>query len=202
MRKIAICSLLLLMLPFSGRALAQDQPKTSPEGKASETTKAPEPPVHYYHLEFVVQELGDDGKPVNSRTYSTTINTNRHSEPILIRTGSRVPIATGASSADSAKHVDTQFQYLDVGVSFDIRDLYLIEEVSDQLAFFLNADISSLASTTRMGGPNGLEEPVIRENRWSAPVLIPIGKPTVVFTSDALDSKGGMQLSVTATRLQ
>ena len=202
MRKIAICSLLLLMLPFSGRALAQDQPKTSPEGKASETTKAPEPPVHYYHLEFVVQELGDDGKPVNSRTYSTTINTNRHSSPISIRTGSRVPIATGASSADAAKHVDTQFQYIDVGVSFDIRDAYLTEEVSDRLAFFLNADISSLASTTRMGSPNGPEEPVIRQNRWSAPVLIPIGKPTVVFTSDALDSKGGMQVVVTATRLQ
>jgi hypothetical protein len=37
---------------------------------------------------------------------------------------------------------------------------------------------------------------------WDAPVLIPIGKPTVVFSSDALESKGGMQLVVTATLLQ
>jgi hypothetical protein len=33
-------------------------------------------------------------------------------------------------------------------------------------------------------------------------VLIPIGKPSVVFTSDSLDNKGSMQLVVTATPLQ
>jgi hypothetical protein len=36
---------------------------------------------------------------------------------------------------------------------------------------------------------------------WQASVLIPIGKRTVVFSSDALENKGGMQLSITATRL-
>jgi hypothetical protein len=46
-----------------------------------------------------------------------------------------------------------------------------------------------------------VHQPTIRQNRWQAVVLIPIGQPTVVFTSDALDSKGSMQLVVTATRL-
>ena len=32
-------------------------------------------------------------------------------------------------------------------------------------------------------------------------LVIPIGKPTVVFSSDALENKGGMQLLVTATLL-
>jgi hypothetical protein len=42
---------------------------------------------------------------------------------------------------------------------------------------------------------------VIRQNSWQASVLIPVGKPTVVFSSDALENKGGMQVSMTATRL-
>jgi len=47
-----------------------------------------------------------------------------------------------------------------------------------------------------------VHQPVVRQNKWQAAVLIPVGKPTVVFTSDALDSKGTMQLVVTATSLQ
>jgi hypothetical protein len=43
---------------------------------------------------------------------------------------------------------------------------------------------------------------VIRQNTWVGPVVIPVGKPTVVFSSDALESKGGMQVSVTATLLE
>jgi len=198
MRKIATCSFLLLVLPFTGTALAQDEPKTSAENKAPETAKAQAAPVHYYRLDFVVQELGEDGKPVNSRAYSSTANTDSKPPWVTIRTGSKVPIATGVFSKDSQPQ-STQFQYLDVGVSIDTSR---IAEVGSQLEFFLTAEISSLAPGMHMGSPNGPEEPVVRENKWSAPVLIPIGKPTMVFTSDALDSKGGMQLSVTATRLQ
>ena len=36
----------------------------------------------------------------------------------------------------------------------------------------------------------------------TAIVLIPIGKATVVFTSDSLDSKGSMQVVATVTPLQ
>jgi hypothetical protein len=49
--------------------------------------------------------------------------------------------------------------------------------------------------------PN-LHQPVIRQNKWQAGVLIPVGKATVVFASDSLDSKGGMQVVVTASPLQ
>jgi hypothetical protein len=45
-------------------------------------------------------------------------------------------------------------------------------------------------------------DPVIRQSLWQGSVVIPIGKPTVAFSSDTVDSKGGMQLVVTATPLQ
>src|SRR5260370_39269762 len=91
MRKnIIICCLLLFAPALTPHARAQDT------AKAPEAAKAPEPATHYYHLEFVIQELGSDGKPTNSRTYSTTVSTGRNDHYGAIRTGSRVPIITGA----------------------------------------------------------------------------------------------------------
>ncbi len=187
MRKFTtICCILVFVLSVQHRTLAQDAPKTQ------EAAKAPDAPAHYYRLEFVVQELGTDGKPVNSRSYTGIASTGRGDGMISVRTGSRIPVITGSSSgATNEKNV----QYLDVGVNIDARE---VREVGDMLAIRLNAEISSLAAQAGASEPS---TPIIRQTRWQAPVLIPIRKPTTVFTSDDLDSKGAMQLVVTATPL-
>ena len=189
MRKTTVIVLTCCLVVLSGwgvKALAQES------ANSSEAVKAPEPTAHFYHLEFTVQETGADGKPTNSRTYSGTVSTSRTDRGFSMRTGSRVPVITGAPSGEN-KNMPVQFQYIDVGVSIDARDA---RENGDKLALSLNADISSLADTAS-GANNGA--PVVRQNKWQASVLIPIGKPTTVFTSDVLDNKGGMQLVVTAT---
>ena len=185
MRKtMLICCLLCLTLGWGLKAFAQDTVK------GPESPKAAEPPAHYYHLEFVVQETGSDGKPTNSRTYSGTVSTSRSDRGFSMRTGSRVPVVTGGPAPDD-KSMPVQYQYIDVGVSIDARDA---REEGDKLALSLNADISSLAGT-----PSPLGAGVIRQNKWQAGALVPIGKATVVFTSDVLDNKGGMQLVLTVT---
>jgi len=191
MRKIAISCFLLLTLPFAGRTFAQNETKVSEAGKQAEQV------VHYYHLDLAVQEVGENGKPVNSRTYSCMVSTAR-GERDSVRVGSRVPIATGSSS-NGAEAVNTQFQYQDLGVDFDVNEVH---EVAGKLAMNLGAEIHSLGPITHIGGPNGPVEPASQHNRWQTPVLIPIGKATVVFTSDDIDSKGGMQVVATATLLQ
>lgn len=200
MRKIAICSFLFLALPFAGRALAQDEPQAPAANKAPETAKAPESPVHYYHLDLVVRELDENGKAVNSRSYSCTVSTSQK-EYDTIRAGSKFPIATGVYDTNETQNQSarTEFQYQDLGVNFDVNQ---VREMGNKLAMSLKAEISSLASTRRIGGATGVDEPVFRQNRWQTPVLIPLGKATVVFTSDDIDSKGGMQVEVTATLLQ
>lgn len=189
MRKIAqivlACGLMALIFFPKVKLLAQESEKSS------DAAKTPEPPAHFYHLEFVVQETGPDGKPTNSRSYSGTVSTSRTDRGFSMRTGSRVPIATGSFEGQNKNM--TQFQYIDVGVSIDARDA---RESGDKLALSLNADISSLGDNQNI---NGVNEPVIRQNKWQAAALIPIGKATTVFTSDILDNKGGMQLVVTAT---
>ena len=182
-RTIFVSGLLLFAFAFTSRTLAQDQPKPAEPVKAAE-------PVHYYHLELVVQELGTDGKPTNSRTYTTTVSTEDRGSA-SIRTQSRIPFPVGVTTSSG---LGTQFQYEEVGVNIDARRAH---DIGHQLSLDLTADISSVAERD----PN-LHQPIIRQNKWQAVVLIPVGKPSVVFTSDTLDSKGSMQLVVTATPVQ
>lgn len=180
MRKLTmLCSFLLLAICSGAAALAQDA------AKAAETPKAPDAPAHYYHLEFAVQELGTDGRPVNSRSFTTTASTEKGNRD-SIRTGSKIPIQAGADPV----------QYMDIGVNIDF---FNTREVNGKLALDLVADVSSLASPAGLSQPS---KPVIRSNRWQAPVLVPLNRPTVVFTSDSLDTKGSMQVVLTATLVQ
>jgi type II secretory pathway component GspD/PulD (secretin) len=146
----------------------------------------------------VVQEVSPEGKPVNSRSYSTTVVTNSH-DASVIRANSRVPIATGTYSdgATTSTLVNQQFQYQNVGVEINVRNAH---EVGRLLTLNLNADVSSLGGSAPVGG--NVHQPIMRQNKWEAAVLVPIGKSTVVFNSDDLDNKGSMQMLVTATLLQ
>jgi len=161
--------------------------------RAQDTEKPPEanPPEHYYKLNLTVEEVNDAGKVDNTRSYIATVATGRGGGQ-QIRTGSRVPIATGTSSGS------TQFQYIDVGMNFDVHQ---VKEIGDKLSFTLTAELTSLGQEQHpvVGLPVG--DPVIRQNKWDSSVLIPIGKSTVVYSADDLDSKGKMQVEVTATRV-
>lgn len=154
---------------------------------------APEPhksPGHFYKLNLAVEEADGAGKVTNTRSYVATIEAlGDGAPPQEIRTGSKIPIATGAD------HGTTQFQYLDLGVNFDVRK---VEEVGDKVSFSLTAEVSSLSQQPGSVGPG---DPVIRQNKWSSNVLIPLNKPTVVFSADDLEDKGKMQVELTATRI-
>jgi hypothetical protein len=189
MRKsLALASLLLLVPAIAHAALAQT---------ASEPAKAIEPP-HYFHLDFVVQEVDASGKPTNSRSYSTTVSTDPRDSPTIIRAGSRIPLITGSDKGGGGQ----QYQYIDIGVNIDARSAH---EVGRMLALNVSAEISSVAAKVNFPGPDSLitsGDPVIRQNKWQSYVLVPTGKATVIFDSDNLEDKGKMQLVITATPLQ
>jgi len=161
---------------------------------------APASPQHFYRVHFAVAELDGGGKVTNTRSYEETIATTGSGHVVgdqQIKTGSRVPIATGSYGANGTPNpANTQFQYIDLGVDLDVRDT---TEHGEMLGFRLKAEISSVARQTEVAG---VGEPVIRQNVWDSTVLVPIGKPTVVFSSDDLDSKGKMQVEVTATKVE
>src|SRR5258708_20964174 len=184
MRKLAlICFLLFITMSFGPKCLAQAP------ANDSHPAKAPQAPVHFYHLDFVIQEMGTDGKPTNSRSYTATVSTDASDHGTSIRTNSRIPVPTGSfSTGENAQSpVNTQFQYVDVGVNIDVHHA---REMGRQLSLDLVAEVSSVAPTTDAR----IHQPVIRQNKWQASVLILIGKAVVVFTSDSLDSKGSLEV--------
>lgn len=143
----------------------------------------------FYKLDFTVKEV-EGGKVLNARTYSVMVSAERDggATSCLIRTGSKVPTVTGGSG------VNSQFTYIDVGVNIDCRGG--VKEVPGGLSLGVNADISSALQepATSANLP-----PIIRQNRWSSNVLVPLKKPTVIFSSDDVASKHQMQLELTAT---
>ncbi|HEX3470980.1 MAG TPA: hypothetical protein VHT28_07315 [Silvibacterium sp.] len=162
-------------------------PAMPQEGK----TEAPPAPqarndARYYNLEFVLKELNDDGRVVNSRSYHTGVSSNGKSSSV--RTGTKIPVHTNEKG---------DIAYLDVGVNLDC---YVTQETPQGLGLQITAESSSLPSAgAGVGTPT---TPIVRQNKWSAMTLVPIGKPTVVFASDNLENKGRMQVEVTATPLR
>lgn len=167
-----------------------------PAAVRAQNAAAAATPQRFYRLHFAVAELDAQGKVTNTRSYEETIAAG--GQPVgdqQIKTGSRVPIATG-SSGNPANPGNTQFQYIDLGVNLDVRDA---NEHGNMLGFRLKVEISSVARQAEIAG---VGEPVIRQNVWDSIVLIPVGKSTLVFSSDDLDSKGKMQVEVTATHVE
>lgn len=144
----------------------------------AQNPQAPQEPARFYKLEFVIKEL-DGTRVLNARTYSTTASTEERGG-CAIRTGSKI------QTEGSAKMT------VDVGVNIDCRSL---KEIRNELSLAVTADVTSMAQESTTPSPY----PVIRQNRWSSNVIVPIKKPTVIFSSDDTTTKHQTQVELTAT---
>ena len=137
----------------------------------------------FYKLEFVVKEV-EAGKVLNTRAYSMTVEANATGgRASSIRTGTKVPYSSGAN----------QWNYADVGVNIDCSS---VRQAQRDLSLSVSADISSVQ--TEAGASETSMRPIIRQNRWSSSVIVPLARPTVLFSSDDPASKRQMQLELTA----
>ena len=144
-------------------------------------------PPKFYKLEFVVKEV-EGPKVLNARAYSMTVSSDSSSPASSIRTGSKVPMASSPGSS--------QFTFFDLGVNIDCRS---IKPAQNELSLIVTADVSSMQLESP---PSAASQPVIRQNRWSSVVIVPIKKPTVIFSADDLTTKRQMQLELTATPIR
>jgi hypothetical protein len=94
-------------------------------------------------------------------------------------------MVTKQNGPNSSQTVD-----VNLGVKIDTR---VITEADNRLSLLLQVDVSSSS-----GDPSTPNFPVIRLNQWSSTLVVPLKKPTLVFSSDFLDAKQQMQIEVTA----
>ncbi|MGO9094275.1 MAG: hypothetical protein ACLQGV_03555 [Bryobacteraceae bacterium] len=181
MSKTTLLSLPILALAIAGGAAFAQAP---------EAPKSPEL-AKFYKLEFVVKEV-EGGKVLNARSYSTLAAADAR-DGASIRTGSRIPIfAPGPPNQPNSVA-----QYIDVGVNIDCRN---IKDSQHDLSLFVAAEVSSQGSEPAAPAPVGAQlPPTIRQNKWNSLVVVPLSKPTVIFSSDDLTSKRQFQLELTAT---
>lgn len=139
----------------------------------------------FYKLDFVVKEV-EGAKVLNSRAYSTTVDVEKGARS-SIRTGSKVPVPVASGPNN------TQFSAVNVGVNIDC---YTVVEIGAELSLHLVVDVSSILQES----PGA--QPVTRDFRWESTVLVPLKKPTIVFTSDDATTRRQMQVELTATPLK
>jgi len=137
-------------------------------------------PTTFYKLDFTVKEV-EAGKVLNTRGYSVMAS-GKESGRASIRTGTKVPYQTSP-----------EIHYADIGVNIDCLHL---RELDGALALEVEADLSSIPQE-QPGNP-----PVVRQNKWSSTVLVPLRKATILFTSDDPASRQQMQLELTATPIR
>ena len=147
---------------------------------AQEKPPAPEPA--HYKLTFRLMQANSDGKITNSRIYSIIVAATAGSQrPQSIRTGDRIPAANN---------------YIDVGTNIDTNDVRLTDQTLS-----LRVDVeSSSALKTDTTGNGGL--PLIRRTTWGSQVVVPLSKPTVIFTADNVSDTGKTELELTATEIK
>lgn len=172
LKRLALFAITILSCATTPRAIAQQPESPQP---ATETTKRI-PTVRYYRLDFVVRE-SDQAKVLSQRSYSLGVAAAGVTEGRdwwSLRAGTKVPAGSN---------------YVDVGFNIDVRP----EDAGGALQLRLKADLSSLSPDV-----SNVNMPPIRQMRVEEAVLVPISKPTVVFSAEDPSSKHQFQIEVTA----
>lgn len=180
-----LCALVMMV----GVCFAQDKQDKKDDATA---TSAPSDGRHY-QVVFVAQEL-EGGKVVSSRRYVTDMAlTGPGSASGSIRTGAKVPIPTG--SFETGGKENTQFTYVDLGFNVDFNRARL---EGDKVFLWVAVDLSSTGPMENTQP----HQPTILQNKWSAGVTVPLGKPTVIFSSDDVSSRRTIQIELTVKRVE
>src|SRR6185312_11896645 len=147
-------ALLILAVAFSPAAWAQEVQKT-------DINSYKQSPERYFRLTFRVLNLSPEGKMIDSKSYNEIIASGPKSqESSSIRTGDRVPVATGNYATGGSNLMNTQFQYIDIGTKIDATRAAVIDQ---PLRLHIIANISGMPTKMILGG---MHEPVIRQTSW------------------------------------
>lgn len=179
--------LLIVVLTCSSTALLHaQQPDASLDAS----------PTRYFRLDFRVLQVSPDGKIADSRSYSEMVVSGpRSKENSSLRAQDHVPISYGSDR--------NQFQFIDMGADIDVKN---IEVSGEMLRLWITAKVTAVPpiaptheENTAVAAQPTVERLMTRQTNWSSNVSVPIGKPTIVLSSDYNSDSGKTELELTAT---
>jgi len=210
MKRVLVCFVAAMLLSWTAAA-AQEKPNhKQDDSQAPASSRGSSSDMRArdtYKLDYTVTEL-EDGRKLNTRTYS--LMCENETDPQVgsgsrwgahLRVGSRVPVATGsfapaAANGGGASTVNTQFQYIDVGMNIDAN----MNTMNDGgLTLSSTVEMSSVAESG--AATTSMANPVIRQLRAATNSVLTPGKPIVLSTADDVGSKRRFEVQVVATKV-
>lgn len=190
MKAVAVLVMGVLVCSVAARAQEKAVVKDAPNPESTSV----------YKVDFVVAEV-EDGKRVNARTYTLMMEEGKQARA---NATTRVPITTGSFAPKSASTsgvnplVNTQYQYMDVGLSLTFRFV----QQGDYLMMSGGYNIDTFAMPETAQAGSSLRMPVTRRISSDVGAAILPGKPTIISSVDDTNSKKRYQLEVTATKVK
>jgi hypothetical protein len=195
-KPFAFVTAIIFLIIINAFGLAQENKSNSAPQPPSAQQNEPQAPARdTYRLEYTITET-EDGKKLNSRTYTIVCEDRGALTRGELKVGSRVPLAVSGDSPDTHS-VNTQFQYLDVGMNIDAR---LEVTASGELSLHSEVDMSSIPESGSLDKVGG--NPVIRHFRVTSFNAVAVGRPVVITTADDVASHRQFQVQVTSTRIK
>jgi hypothetical protein len=147
----------------------------------------------YLKLVYRTLQIGADGKVASSHSYSTIVVANNgHASPSKIRSNDKVPISTASSSGN------IEYQYQEVGTNIDTSGAKLY---GSQLTVNLSVALTEVAKND-VATDKTIPAPVFRALSWQSDVMVTVGRPTIIFTSDNVSDTGKTELELTAAEIK
>ena len=158
------------------------------------------PATNSYLVEYNFRD-GPDTATATERRFSLMVNGEHKGS---FKVGSRIPAVSGTFEPVTANSlVNTQYTYLDVGVSVECTLLELDTRVELHTAIDLSAladkEAAPAAGNGRNPSPNPSTNPAIKDTKLDLNTTLRIGKPTVVASIADPVTNRTLQLTVTVT---
>ena len=137
-----------------------------------------------YRLTYTITEM-DGSKRVGTQHFAMVVVSGQKT---TLKQGSKVPVVTGSYAPDTTS-AQTQYTYLDVGISLDAT----LDESPDGVRLRTKAEQSSIAEEK---SSVGIQDPIVRQTVLEGASILTPGKPLVLGSLDIPGSTRHMDLEV------
>lgn len=168
----------LLGASFGAGAIRAQTPGLKPADVAQQNATP-------YRLLWTITEM-DAGKPIGTQHFAMVVLSGGRT---TMKLGSKVPVITGSYSGNSAAAVQTQFQYIDVGLNIDAS----LDDLGSGLRLRSKVEQSSVADEKLTGE---VREPVIRQAVMEGTSIVSVGKPLRLGSLDVPGSTRHLDIEV------
>jgi hypothetical protein len=151
-----------------------------------------------YKVEYRIHD-GSDAAAKVGRRYTILIDSAGHG---TFHVGDRVPVATGSflpgvGGVGINPLVNTQFNYLDIGVNIDTQ----LHERDGRVQLISSLDLSTISEHKPQPGSAMIPAPTVAQMKVVINALVSAGKPTVVAAIDDPVTQRKVEVEALVTKL-